>query len=134
MLFTTGETPAFSTMGTRMTATATYALYYVIGLGVSAPLAKISVAYWNVWAQADGAIPSLPTGSDTVATAALGTVIAWLLGRTIPKLSEDHKEANNKLADKIEGMGNAIAAKIDDGNKEQIRYLRELSQVQRKQA
>ena len=120
-------------MGTRMTVTATYALYYLIGLGVSAPLAKLSVAYWNFLAQTSGSIPALPTGSDTVATGALGVVIAWLLGRTIPKLSEDHKEANTRLADKIEGMGNVIAAKIDDGNKEQIRYLRELSQMQRKQ-
>lgn len=121
-------------MGIRMTATATYALYYIIGLGVSAPLAKLSVAYWNFLAQSGTNIPALPTGSDTVATGALGVVIAWLLGRTIPKLSEDHKEANTRLADKIEGMGNVIAAKIDEGNKEQIRYLHELTQSQRKQA
>ena len=120
-------------MDTRMSVPATYSIYYIVGLGVSAPVAKWSVAWWNIIAQADGLIPSLPTGSDTVATAALGGVIAWLLGRVIPKLSDDHKEANIRLADKIEGMGNVIAAKIDDGNKEQIRYLRELSQIQRKQ-
>jgi hypothetical protein len=29
---------------------------------VSAPLAKLSVAYWNFLAQTSGSIPALPTG------------------------------------------------------------------------
>lgn len=114
-----------------MPVTATYAVYYVVGLAISAPAAKFSVAWWNAIAQADGVIPSLPTGSDTVATAALGGVIAWLLGKVIPKLSDDHRDAMiqaakthaeslDNLSDKMEG----VRAEIRAGNDSQLALLR----------
>lgn len=115
-----------------MSVTATsYAIYYIVGLAISAPAAKFGVAWWNAIAQADGVIPSLPTGSDTVATAALGGVIAWLLGKVIPKLSDDHKdamiqaaktnaEAIDNLSDKMEG----VRAEIRAGNDSQLALLR----------
>ena len=114
-----------------MPVTATYAVYYVVGLAISAPAAKFSVAWWNAIAQADGVIPSLPTGSDTVATAALGGVIAWLLGKVIPKLSDDHRDAMiqsakthaeslDNLSEKMEG----VRAEIRAGNDSQLALLR----------
>lgn len=114
-----------------MSMTATYGGYWLIGAAASAPAMKYVVGYWNVLAQADGVIPSLPTGSDTVATAALGGVIAWLLGRVIPKLSDDHKaamiessknhaESIDKLGDKMEG----VRAEIRAGNDSQLALLR----------
>ena len=114
-----------------MPVIATYAVYYVVGLAISAPAAKFSVAWWNAIAQADGVIPSLPTGSDTVATAALGGVIAWLLGKVIPKLSDDHRDAMiqsakthaeslDNLSEKMEG----VRAEIRAGNDSQLALLR----------
>ena len=114
-----------------MPVIATYAVYYVVGLAISAPAAKFSVAWWNAIAQAYGVIPSLPTGSDTVATAALGGVIAWLLGKVIPKLSDDHRDAMiqsakthaeslDNLSEKMEG----VRAEIRAGNDSQLALLR----------
>jgi hypothetical protein len=120
---------------------ATYAVYYAIGLAISAPAAKYSVAWWNIVAQADGVIPSLPNGSDTVATAALGGVIAWLLGKVIPKLSDDHKEAMiqsakthadslDNLSEKMEG----VRAEIRAGNDSQLALLRNVLHQGKQQA
>lgn len=114
-----------------MSATATYSAYYLVGLAISAPAAKFSVAWWNVVAQTDGVIPSLPTGADTVATAALGGVIAWLLGKVIPKLSDDHKDAMIQSAkthaeslDKLGGKMEDVRAEIRAGNDSQLALLR----------
>lgn len=124
-----------------MSAAATYAVYYLVGVAVSVPMAKWSVGWWNIVAQADGMIPALPTGSDTVATAALGGVIAWLLGRVIPKLSDDHKaamieagrshaEALDKLGEKMEG----VRAEIRAGNDSQLALLRNVIHQGKQQA
>lgn len=115
-----------------MSATASYGAFYLLGLAISLPLARVGIVAWNWLAQISDALPPLPAEADGFSAAALAGVVAWLLGRTIPKLSEDHKESNNNLANKIESMGDKIATKIDDGNKEQMRYLRELTQTQKR--
>ena len=123
-----------------MSAIVTYGGTYIVSWAILFPVASFGVASWNSFAQVSDSLPTIPAEADKVSAATLAAVVAYLLCRTIPKQAEEHKEAmkshadaNIRLADKIEGMGNVIAAKIDDGNKEQIRYLRELSQMQRKQ-
>lgn len=124
-----------------MSLVATYGGYWLVGVAVSAPAMKYAVSWWNVIAQADGVIPSLPTGSDTVATAALGGVIAWLLGRVIPKLSDDHRDAMiqagkdhaaslDKLGEKMEG----VRAEIRAGNDSQLALLRNVIHQGKQQA
>lgn len=122
-----------------MSAIATYSGIYLVSWAVLFPVASFSIHAWNSFAQVTDSLPTIPTDADKVSAATLAAVVAWLLGRTIPKQAEEHKAAmvehaqtTSKLADKLEGMGNAIASKIDEGNKEQIRYLRELTQVHRK--
>ena len=114
-----------------MSMTATYGGYWLLGAAVSAPAMKFVVGYWNVLAQTDGVIPALPTVSDTVATGALGGVIAWLLGRVSPKLSDDHKDAMIQSAkthaeslDKLGGKMEDVRAEIRAGNDSQLALLR----------
>lgn len=75
-----------------------YVTYYAAGVLISWPFARIGVDVWNVLAQNSPTIPALPHGSDVASAATLGGVIAWLLAKTIPKISEDARDAHIEVA------------------------------------
>ena len=81
--------------------TALYAGCLVLGWAIGFPIATTSVRFWNTFADATDAIPELPKGTDTVATATLSGVIAWLLGRTIPSILQTQKDSYGTLATEL---------------------------------
>lgn len=100
--------------------TGTYITYYAAGVLISWPFARIGVDVWNVLAQNSPTIPALPNGSDVASAATLGGVIAWLLAKTIPKLSDDHRaalqDAAKTHAEAMDRVTDTTVAAIDKLN------------------
>lgn len=100
--------------------TGTYLTYYAAGVLISWPFTRMGVDVWNVVAQSSPGVPSLPNGSDVASAATLGGVIAWLLAKTIPKLSDDHREAMTAAAkthaDAMDRVTDTTIAAIDKLN------------------
>lgn len=108
-----------------------YGLYYLVGLMIALPIARVGVAGWDLLAATTNAIPPLPTSTDIASAATLAGVIAWLLGKTIPMISTDHKESMKGQAIAIEAMGkrlseamDGVQAEVKRGNDAQLALLR----------
>lgn len=92
-----------------MTTFGIYSASAILGIAMSIPIAPAVVNCWNVLAQVNDVLPEIPKGAETIATASLSGVIAWLLSKTIPSIIASHENAMNKLSD-------AMSAKLDDVN------------------
>lgn len=92
-----------------MTTIGIYSASAALGLLMSIPMTPAAVTAWNTLAQVNDVLPEIPKGAETIATASLSAVIAWLLSKTIPSILSSHENAMNKLSD-------AMAAKLDDVN------------------
>jgi len=116
-----------------MSLTASYTGFYLVGLAMSIPLAKIGVEVWNVIATTTDTIPSLPNGADTVTAATLAGVIAWLLGKTIPDLTKTNREGMHEVANEVKGMRDDFTTASERQLNQQQQQLTLLGEIVRGQ-
>jgi hypothetical protein len=96
-------------MRAEMTTPGLYIVSGLLGIAMSIPATSASVNVWNTLAQAGDVLPEIPKGAETIATASLSAVIAWLLSKTIPSIISSHETAMGKLSD-------AMTNKLDEVN------------------
>lgn len=79
---------------------------------------------WDFLAQVTE-LPNIPIEATGATHLALIAIITLLLSRVLPKLGEDHKAGLHELASEVKDMGDKIASKIDEGNREHASILRQ---------
>jgi hypothetical protein len=77
---------------------------------------------------------SLPWYADLGVCGLLGSIVWWLIAKTIPKMTDDLKTTCGDLGDKFEKGMDGVKAEIRAGNDSQLALLRaNLHQNQRNQ-